>query len=174
MKEQNYISIAKVLGFHGVNGEVRAGYTHGHEQKLSKLKSVFINNNGAFEEIKVSSVRFHKKYVLFKFKDYNSISDAEYLKNTFLYITKACFDSTLDNDEFLISDLIGMYVYNLNDELVGIVNDVTSNGATDILVIKSDIQPDKNYLVPFVKALVPEVDKGSKKILVNDIEGLLE
>lgn len=171
MTKNDFVSVAKILGFHGINGEVRVGYTKGHEPKLKSAESFYVQKNGEFVEMPVSSVRFHKKYMLVKFANLNSINDVQEFQNCFLFMKKEKFDSLLEKDEYLVTDLIGMQVFSKNDELIGVIKNVDSNGATDILSVKHG---DKNYFIPFVKELVPIVDTAEKKVLVNDIEGLLE
>ena len=55
---------------------------------------------------------------------------------------------------------------------LGFVIGVSNNGATDLLSIKTNTK--HICLIPFVKAIVPEVDLKNKKIIINNIEGLLE
>ena len=85
---------------------------------------------------------------------------------------KKVAEDFLTNDEFLVSDLIGMKVLNSDEELIGTVDEVGSNGASEILEIKD--ANGKKHLVPFVKQLVPFVDLKTKTIVINDIEGLIE
>ena len=54
----------------------------------------------------------------------------------------------------------------------GVVTGVSNNGATDLLSVKT--KSDSISLVPFVKAIVTDVDVKSRKILLSDIEGLLD
>ena len=76
----------------------------------------------------------------------------------------------LEEDEFLIDELVGLNVYD-GDERVGAVIGVSNNGASDLLSVKTN---SKNIcLVPFVKAIVLSVDIKSKRIQINNIEGLL-
>jgi len=171
MNKNNLISVAKILGFHGLNGEIRAGYTQGRETGLKAIKSMFLDYNGEFVELTVSSVRFHKKYALIKFKEVNSVNDVEKYKNLLLYVPAQKVTEQLEENEFLVSDLIGMEVYDQNDELIGVVKDVPDNSATNLLAIERN---GKTYLVPFVKDLVPVIDMKNRKILINNIEGLLE
>ena len=171
MNKKDFISVAKVLGFHGVNGELRVGYTKGHEAHLAEVKTFFLISDDVVTEYPVTSIRFHKKYMLVKLKSLNSINDVQDFQNCFLYVKKNFFDKLLDTDEFLVDDLIGMRAFNKNDELIGIVKNVDSNGATDILSVQNE---GKTFLIPFVKDLVPEIDIKGKKVLINDIEGLLE
>ena len=57
-------------------------------------------------------------------------------------------------------------------ENLGFVVGVSNNGATDLLSVKT--KNKKISLIPFVKAIVPNVDIKNKKIMINNIEGLLE
>ena len=65
-----------------------------------------------------------------------------------------------------------MKVLNSDEEHIGTVDEVGSNGASEILEIKD--ANGKKHLVPFVKQLVPFVDLKTKTIVINDIEGLIE
>ena len=49
---------------------------------------------------------------------------------------------------------------------------VSNNGANDLLSVKTNSK--QIALVPFVKAIVADVDIKAKKIVVNNIEGLIE
>ena len=80
---------------------------------------------------------------------------------------------SLDEDEFLIDELVGLNVYdNDNGDKLGFVIGVSNNGASDLISIKTNSK--KVFLVPFVKAIVPVVDIKNKKIMINNLEGLLE
>ena len=69
----------------------------------------------------------------------------------------------VDNDEFLINDLVGMDVYDEDGSCVGVVSAVGENLANDLLSVKD--ANGKEHLVPFVKELVPLVNlKENKKI----------
>ena len=80
---------------------------------------------------------------------------------------------TLEEDEFLIDELVGLEVFDIADgKKLGFVVGVSNNGATDLISVKTN---SKNIcLVPFVNAIVPVVDLENKKILINNLEGLLE
>lgn len=174
-KALNLISIAKILNFHGINGEVKVGYTKGKEEQLKAFKVMYISNKNVLMTLTVQSLRFHKGNALIKFKEFNSINDMEAYKGAFLRVPKSDVVSNLEEDEYLIEDLIGMSVYDQNDELIGVVKDVIDNLASHILEVKPCTElKTKNFLIPFVKDLVPEVDIKNKKILINNIEGLLE
>ena len=42
--KNKYVSIGKILNFHGVKGEAKLGYTKNREDFLSKIKTVYIQS----------------------------------------------------------------------------------------------------------------------------------
>ena len=73
----------------------------------------------------------------------------------------------------MIDELVGLVVFdNEHGQKLGFVIGVSNNGASDLISIKTNSK--KISLVPFVKAIVPIVDIKNKKIMINNIEGLLE
>ena len=88
-----------------------------------------------------------------------------------MYLSKEKVEETLDNDEYLIVDLIGMDVYDEDGSCVGKIVQVGDNLASNLLSIQDG--NGRTHLVPFVKALVPVVDMVNKKVVINNIEGLI-
>ena len=67
----------------------------------------------------------------------------------------------LEEDEFFIADLIGCEVY--QDELLGVVEDVFTAGASDVYVIKRKNKKD---------LLLPALADVIKKVLNNIIKNI--
>lgn len=168
----NLLSVAKILGFHGIKGEVKAGYTKGKEAQLLALKKMFILLNEKKLELNIESIRFHKNIAVIKFKELTTINDVERYKGLHLYISEDFVKSSLDEDEYLVSDLDGLKVYDTDSNYVGVVSAVGENNAGNLLSIKD--KGGKFHMVPFVKELVPVVDLPNKKIVINKIEGLID
>ncbi len=167
----NLISIAKILNFHGVKGEVKAGFSKGREHQIEVLKKVFVKKDDNFIELNVTSVRFHKHFAIIKFKEFNNINEVELYKGCDLYLPKDKVEEALENDEYLISDLIGLNVFDEDGSCIGNVTAVGENLANNIISVKD--ANNKEHLVPFVKELVPVVDIKNKRIVINNIEGLI-
>lgn len=168
---EELISVAKVLNFHGIKGEAKLGFSKGREKQIEALKKVFVKKNNEYTELNVSSVRFHKQFAIVKFKEFQTVNDVEEFKGCDLYLTKTEVEENLDNDEYLITDLIGMDVYDEDGSCVGTVTAIGENLANDLLSVKD--ANGREHLVPFVKAIVPVVDLKGRKIVVNNIEGLI-
>lgn len=167
----NLISIAKILNFHGIKGEAKIGFTKGRENQIEALKKVFAKKEGQYSELNVSSVRFHKHFAIIKFKEFQTVNDVEEFKGCDLYLPKEEVEETLSNDEYLISDLIGMDVYDEDGSCVGTITAIGENLANDLLSVKDG--NGKEHLVPFVKEIVPVVDLQGRKVVINNIEGLI-
>ncbi len=168
---ENLISIAKILNFHGIKGEAKLGFSKGREKQIEAIKKVFAKKDNNYKELNVTSVRFHKHFAIVKFKEFLTVNDVEEFKGCDLYLPKEEVEENLENDEYLISDLIDMDVYDEDGCCLGKIIAVGENLANDILSVQDN--NGKSHLVPFVKAIVPVVDLKNRKVVVNNIEGLI-
>ena len=167
---EKYISVGKILNFHGVKGEAKLGYTKNREEFLSQIKKVYIKTDSEYKEFEIQSLKFTPKCAIVKFKGIDSLNDILNYKGSVVFVDESSAREFLDEDEFLIDELVGMNVYD-GDDRVGSVVGVSNNGASDLLSVKTNT---KNIcLVPFVKAIVTSVDMKTKRIQINNIEGLL-
>ena len=168
--KSNFVSIGKILNFHGVKGEAKLGYTKNREDFLSHIKNVYIKIDSEYKEFEIQNLRFTPKCAIVKFKGIDSLNDILNYKGAVVFVDESAAREFLEEDEFLIDELVGMNVYD-GDKRVGSVVGVSNNGASDLLSVKT---MSKNIcLVPFVKAIVTSVDMKTKKIQINNIEGLL-
>lgn len=167
----DYISIAKVLNFHGIKGEAKLGFSKGREKQIEALQKVYVKKNDTYKELNVTSVRFHKHFAIVKFKEFLTVNDVEEFKGCDLYLPKKEVEENLDNDEYLINDLIGLEVYDEDGGCLGTIVAIGENLASNILSVEDN--NGRHHLVPFVKELVPVVDLKNKRVVVNNIEGLI-
>ena len=168
-----HISIGKILNFHGIKGDAKVGYSKSQADFLSTLKRVLIkNNNGSFDTLEISSCKFNKNFAIIKFKNINSINELIPYKGQLLYVEQTSLKENLSEDEFLIEDLIGLDVFTVSEEKVGTIVGISNNGTNDYLNIKTKTK--RTSLVPFIKELVPEVDIENKKVIISNLEGLIE
>ena len=170
---EKYISVGKILNFHGIKGEVKVGYSKNQRDFFLQLSSVFIKKGAEYVELEIVSARENKNILIVKFSGYDSINDVIPLKGQLLFVNESIVRESLEEDEFLIDELVGLSVYDIetNDKL-GFVIGVSNNGASDLISVKTNSQ--KICLITFVKALVPEISIKDKKIMINNLKGLLE
>lgn len=168
--KNNFVSVGKILNFHGVKGEAKLGYTKNREDFLAQVKSVYLKLGEEYKNFEIENLRFTPKCAIVKFKGINSLNDILPYKGEVVFVDESTAREFLEEDEFLIDELVGMNVYD-GDKRVGSVVGVSNNGASDLLSVKT---LSKNIcLVPFVKAIVTSVDMKTKRIQINNLEGLL-
>lgn len=112
-----------------------------------------------------------KDDLLILFDGISDRNEAETLKGVQLTIP-ASDRRSLAEDEWWPEDVIGCQVMSVDGGKVGIVHEVIIGAAQDRLVV---IAPDGTTgEIPFVAALVPEVDIANDRIIVDVPEGLFE
>ncbi len=164
---KDLISIGKILNFHGIMGEAKVGFSDA--QRLKNLKKVMVKNI----ELTVEKLRFHKNFAIIKFREISDINELLNFKGENIYLEKKEVQNTLEEEEYLIGDLVGLNVFDDKDDLIGTVDSIAKSTGNDILSIKPQDEKYGNILIPFVKELVPIVDIKGKKIIIKPIEGLL-
>ncbi len=166
---KDYISIGKITNFFGIKGEAKVGFDN--ENQIKNAKKVLLLDDKSQRTLTIKNLRFHKNFAIIKFEEIDDINDLIPFKGQRIFVAKEEAKSKLEKDEFLINDLIGCVVYDLNDEKIGEVVNITTNSSQDLLNIKNLIGQVK--LVPFVNEFFPDVDIENKKIIIKPIEGLL-
>lgn len=167
-----FVSVGKILNFHGIQGEARVGFSKGQEEFLLSLDKLFVKKENDYISLKITRSRLNKNFALMKFEGINSINELMEYKGCLLFVEEETIREKLDEDEFLIDELVGLYVFDTEDKKLGFVVGVSNNGANDLLSVKTN---SRNIcLVPFVKAIIVSVSIKDKKIVINNLEGLLQ
>ncbi|MBR1424407.1 16S rRNA processing protein RimM [bacterium] len=168
-----YISVGKILNFHGIKGEVRVGYSQNRLDFFLTLNCVFIKENSQYKRLDIVSARPHKNFVIVKFAGLDDINQVIPYKGSILFVEEQTVRESLDENEFLIDEMVGLEVFDIEtDKKLGFVIGVSNNGANDLLSVKTNTK--HVCLIPFVEAIVPVVDMKNRQIKINNIEGLLE
>ena len=161
-----YIYIGKIVNTHGIKGEVRILSDFKYKDRVFKSNfNIYIGKDKIKETI--ISYRHHKVFEMICMDGYNDINEVLKYKGENVYILKS--DLVLNKDEYLDSDLVGLDVY-VDNKNIGIVKRIDKYPAHDIIVIKGI---SKEYMVPYVKEFVNDIDLVNKKIIINNIEGLI-
>ncbi len=168
----NFVSVGKILNFHGVQGEAKVGFSKNQQDFFLNLKEVFVKDGNEFKPLKITRSRINKNFAIVKFENINSINELLPLKSSLIFVEEQTIRDNLEEDEFLIDELVGLGIFDANDNKLGFVVGVSNNGANDLLSVKTNSK--KICLIPFVKAIVVDVSLKNKKIVINNLEGLLE
>jgi len=130
-------------------------------------------NGAGGERLTVASVRWHSGQLLVAFAGITDRTAASELTGSWLSVDSSQLPDTGDPDEFRDYELIGLSVRTRAGDPVGVVTDVLHYGQ-DLLVVRRQDEPGGEALVPFVKAIVPEVDLRGGVVVIDPPPGLLD
>ena len=168
---ETMFTIGKIVNTHGVKGEMRVLPMTEDIKRFEKLKKVYVQQKD-LKEYEISAVRYHKHFVLLKFKGIETLTEAETLKNAILKIDRK--DSLpLEENEYYISDLYGLKVQTKEGRDLGEIKDILYTGSNDVYVVKNE-QTKKEILIPAIKQCILQVDIESGVMIVELLEGLEE
>lgn len=123
------------------------------------------------ERLTVRAARWHQDRLLVTFEELTDRTAAESVRGLLL-LTEVAQDARPDDpEEFYDHQLVGLRVVTTDGRDVGEVAAVVHGAAQDLLAVRTSAGPEA--LVPFVTALVPEVDLGARRVVVADRPGLL-
>lgn len=157
---ESKILLAQIGAAHGIKGEVRVK-PFGDPDMLDQYGKLETPDG---RKLKITRMRLQKNMAVVKFEGVNSREEAEALKNTELYVDRAKLPEP-EEDEYYITDLIGMKVLNESGEDIGTIKDVPNFGADDMI----EITPNgggATYYLPFTLEVVPEIDFKASSLTV--------
>ena len=169
------IVVGRVGRPHGIRGEVVIGVrTDEPDLRFAAGATVdawsIPDDDGGGGRLTVASARWHSGQLLVAFAGITDRTAAAALTGSWLSVDSSQLPEFPDPDEFRDHQLIGLAVRTLAGEPVGMVTDVLHYGQ-DLLVVR---RGDDECLVPFVKAIVPEVDLPGGVLVIDPPPGLLD
>lgn len=124
------------------------------------------------DRLTVEATRWHQGRLLVLFEGIYDRNLAEVLRGTLLCVDSADVTEPEDPDEYHDHQLVGLAVVTPAGERLGEVARIEHAPASDLLVLR---RPEgRTALIPFVKAIVPEVDLAGGRVVVDPPGGLLD
>jgi len=145
------VTLAAIIGAHGVAGEVRLKLFGEGVATLSRHKSF---NDGTLTVMKIRDDG--KGGAIARLAQSSTRADAERLRGTALTVPREALPP-LAEGEFYHADLLGLPVVTDTGESVGTVLAIENFGATDIIEITREPAPEKGpktFMVPMIPAAV--------------------
>ncbi|TIC88193.1 ribosome maturation factor RimM [Nocardioides sp. GY 10113] len=118
----------------------------------------------------VEGARWHQSVLLLAFEEIPDRNAAEAARGVVLHATVDAEERPEDPDEFYDHQLIGLAAVDLDGTPLGEVTGLV-HGAQDLLRLRT--VAGREALVPFVTALVPEVDLDGGRVVIADRPGLV-
>jgi 16S rRNA processing protein RimM len=168
---EDLLQVGAITQTHGIHGEVKVFPTTDDVKRFKKLKDVILDTGKEKITLEIEGVRFFKNLAILKFKGFDNINDIEKYKGKCLYVTRENAVK-LKRDEYFIADLIGLKVYNEDDNYLGELVNVIETGANDVYEVK--FENGREVLFPAIKQCILDVDMDNRKMKVHIMPGLLD
>jgi 16S rRNA processing protein RimM len=155
---------------HGVRGEVVVQpRTDEPERRFAVGQQ--LRAEGSATTFTVVSRRDHSGRMLVQFEGLTDRNAVEAVRGTVLVADVDEAEPPAEPGEYYDRQLIGLSASTVDGALIGAVVGVLHLPSQDLLQIQTDSEV---RLVPFVAALVPEVDLAAGTVTVSDLSGLLD
>lgn len=170
------VVVGRVGKPHGVRGEVTVELrTDEPERRFVDGASLRVtagrDSTYASKALTVSRTRWHQGTLLVTFEELGDRNVAETARGVLLHTTIDVADVPEDPDEYYDHQLVGLAAYDVTGVALGEVTGLIHGGAQDLLAVRSI--DGRDTLVPFVKALVPQVDLEARRVVIADRPGLV-
>jgi 16S rRNA processing protein RimM len=154
MTGSKLIFVAQVGGAFGVRGEVRIT-AHTADPMALIGYSPLLRADGSVG-LTLVSARPDKAGVVARVKEITTKEQADALRGLKLFVPRDRLPAVEDEDEFYLTDLIGLEARDADDGVLGRVKTVQNFGASDMLEI-APATGGATWYLPFTRDAVPDV-----------------
>ena len=176
-------SVGEIVTFVGLKGALKVKPSSNNPSLFLDIENILIKlakqggpgSGENFNNIKatIKGIKLVKNFLQMQLNEFNSRTDVEHLRGALIYTLKSELRDLAQN-EWWVSDLIGLKVYTQGGKLIGTVCDVPGEHGEFLEIKKSDNEHGETAIISFVKELFPVVDLPAQRIEVIDLPGLFE
>jgi 16S rRNA processing protein RimM len=161
---------------HGLRGEVTLDVRTDEPERRFAVGAVLRaepprGSASGLRRLTVRSARWHQGVLLLGFEEVPDRNGAEAVRGIVLHADLAPDATPDDPEEFYEHQLVGLAVVDTDGAPLGEVLGLVPGAAQDLLRVRA--ADGREALVPFVQALVPEVDLEAGRVVVADRPGLV-
>jgi 16S rRNA processing protein RimM len=167
------VQVGRIAKAHGIRGEVVVDPSTDAPEERFAPDTVLIgrSRDGGTRPLTVADARAHGARLLVRFAEAADRTVAEQLRGTVLLAESGELPPLDDPDEFYDHELVGLRAEQVDGGDAGVVREIIHSPAGELLAL--DVA-GREVLVPFVSAIVPEVDVPGGRIVIDPPEGLFD
>lgn len=164
------LRIGVVTKPHGLRGEVKVYPTTSDPERFKDCDEVYLVTKKELLTLHVAGVKYFKKQVILKFKEFDKVEDVEAFHQCDLMVTR---DEAieLEEGEYFLYDVPGCTVVDEDGQTIGEVSDVLETGANPVFVIKTE--DGREVLFPVIDECILSVDIDNRRVMAHVMEGLI-
>ncbi len=168
MNKSGLVCLGRILGAHGVKGDVRIESFCADPASLASYGPL-VTGNGS-RELVLGIRKSVGSRLVATITGVDTREQAESLKDAFLFVERNRLPEP-ETEEHYVADLIGLKAVDTSMHDLGTVVAVQNYGAGDILEIGQPSSTE-TILLPFTKDTVLSIDHGAGQIVIDPPDGV--
>ena len=171
--EPRFLITGRVLGAHGLDGELKIQIVSEDPYRFGRLEQVYMGlEDDEPEPWVLERFRLHKGNALLKLAGCNDRDAATALRGYLLQVPLA--DAVpLEEGEYYEYQIVGLDAWTVAGEHLGKVVEIIATGANDVYVLQGVPPLPREILIPALESVVLEIDLERGRMLIALPEGLL-
>lgn len=165
--EPVFLAVGLIRRPHGVRGEMVMDLLTHFPERLIPGRQLYIGES--HQPVRIRSVRPALQAVLIAFEGYEDRDQVAAFRNQYLYV-RADELPPLPEGEYYHHQLLGLRVFDLQGNLLGVLSEILETGANDVYVVRDE--GGSEILLPVIEGVILEVDLGARRLIVNPPEWL--
>jgi 16S rRNA processing protein RimM len=165
------LRVGRITGAHGLKGALRYRPDNPASDTIEQVERVMLEIGGIVREYQVATVtRLNpatQRVTLAGVADANA---AEALKGAIVMVANEDLPPARPG-EFYYYEAIGCTVYLTDGSSIGNIEEVFSNGAYDVWVVRDG---QREVLVPVIEDVVKAMDFAARRVTIEPVPGLLD
>jgi 16S rRNA processing protein RimM len=153
------LRVGRITGAHGLKGALRFRPDNPDSDTLEQVTRVFLESAGAAREFRLTGMtRLNattRRITLEGVADANAAEDVPPAKP----------------GEFYYYEAIGCAVFLSDGTRLGTIEEIFSNGAHDVWVVRDG---EREFLIPVIEDVVKAMDLAARRVTIEPIPGLLD
>ena len=163
------VVVGRVGRAHGVRGDVSVEVRTDEPDRRFAEGAVLDTDRGPLTVVRA---REHSGRLLVHFEGVDDRSGAEQLRGVLLEVTVDLCERPDDSEEYYDHQLVGAPVVTVDGDVLGVLTEVVHLSGQDIISVHTT--DGRDVLIPFVSAIVTEVDLQGRGVVVDPPLGLLQ
>jgi 16S rRNA processing protein RimM len=165
------LRVGRISGTHGLKGALRFRPDNPDSDILAEVKRIFLERDGESREFRLTAIAplnpTTRRITLAGIADINA---AESLKGAVVMLATEDLPAAKPG-EFYYYEAIGCEVFLTDGSRLGAIEEIFSNGAHDVWVVRD---AEREVLVPVIEDVVKAMDLPARRVTIEPVPGLLD
>ncbi|MDO8433100.1 MAG: ribosome maturation factor RimM [Candidatus Binatus sp.] len=165
------LRIGRIVGAHALKGALRLRLDNPDSDSLERARRIFVERGGEPKEFKLLGVsRLNATTLRITIEGIADANAADEMKGAIAMLAPEDVPPPAPG-EFYYYQAIGCEVFLVDGSSIGKIEEVFSNGAQDIWVVRHG---DREILIPVIADVVKAMDFDARRVTIDPIPGLLD